>query len=69
MSFDIEQTVAKDAEWRQFFDSYTENLSILLDHVDAIAGELAQVGDYQATLFFTDISRAITAFAAGHLAD
>ena len=66
MSFEIEQTVAEDAERRQFLDSYTENLCILLEHVDAIASELAQVGDYQATMFFTDISRAITAFAAGH---
>jgi hypothetical protein len=49
-----------------FLDAYAENLTILLDQLDALASELAQVGDYQAASFFSGLSRVVTGFAACH---
>lgn len=53
-------------EHEQFLDSYAENLTLAIDVLEAMATELANVGDYQAASFFTGLSRAVSAFAATH---
>lgn len=66
MSTHIAIVEGQGTEQEQFFDSYAENLTFLLDMLDVVAEELAQVGDYQAASFFTGLSRAVSGFAACH---
>lgn len=58
--------LADTTEREQFLETYADNLSLLLDSMDAIASELAQAGDYQAASFFSGTSKAIAAFATAH---
>lgn len=66
MTYQIDQLDLASVERQQFLEAYADNLTLLLDNLDAIAGELDQVGEYQAASFFTGIARAVSAFAAGH---
>lgn len=58
--------VQHSAERDQFLDSYAENLTLAMDLLESMATELANVGDYQASSFFSGVSRTISAFAATH---
>ena len=66
MNIQLTTLESRNADRQPFLEAYAENLTILIDGLDAMAGELAQVGDYPAASFFSGVSRAVTAFAACH---
>ena len=66
MDLNTLETTPERNEHQQFIDCYAENLIVLMDSLEAVSCELAQVGDYQAASFFDGVSRVISAFAATH---